>query len=113
MSARKPSMVEVLRAIRRHPMDPAADEDLAAAIEMTAQVHVSTAPNADRDGNYGSCAGCAAPWPCPTWTGASYAALEWLVAASNALMRRSGTLGPAMPVGDGDLAELYERRQAA
>lgn len=97
MSARRPSLDQTIRSMRRFPVDPAGDEDLASALELTCETHQASADNADWFGRYGRCTGCGSWWPCPTWLGASYAALEWLVAASNAVMRRSGRLGSPAP----------------
>ena len=111
MSTRKPSLADFVRSLRRFPMDQEQDLELADAIELTAQVHTSTQANADRRGNYGACTGCGALWPCPTWSGASSIAVEWLVAASNALMRRSGRLKPPLPVGKRDPGAHARRMQ--
>lgn len=111
MSVRKPSLELSLRALRQFPIDPAGDLELADALELTAQVHQSTQANADRGGHYGTCTGCDLVWPCPTWVGASYTVTEWLVTATNLLMRRSGRLGPALPVGSPEPGLRYRSMQ--
>lgn len=100
-----------LRTLRTFPVSPDEDLELAEALELTEQVHTSTHANADRHGHYGACQGCGKLWPCPTWMGASYIAVEWLVAASNAVMRRSGCLSPPVPVGTPDPGGWARRMQ--
>lgn len=97
MSARKPSLETTARSMVRFPVNGDEDLDLAEALQLTEQVHWSRLDNADQRGNYGRCEACEFWWPCPTWVAAQYAAVEWLVAASNRLMRRSGRLSTPLP----------------
>lgn len=81
----------------RVPVNGDEDLDLAEALQLTEQVHWSRLDNADQRGNYGRCEACECWWPCPTWVAAQYIAVEWLVAASTRLMRRSGRLSTPLP----------------
>lgn len=82
---------------------PSADrEDTAELVEIlreTDLVHFSLEQNADRHRRYGRCVECGKWWPCPTFESARYAATEWLVRATNAIMRRNNLIGPPLPVG--------------
>jgi hypothetical protein len=88
VSARRPSLDQVLIALARYPVDPEADEDLAEALRLTAEVHIPAQSNADRAGRYGLCRGCGEWWPCPSWRAAERAAQEWVWAAAQARMGR-------------------------
>lgn len=100
MSGHRPSLTEAIESMTKYPtVDRDGSVDLAEVLRFTVDLHVPTAANADRVGNYGRCKGCEQWWPCQPWNAASYAALEWLVNASNAVMRRSGSLVPALGIG--------------
>ena len=100
MSVKRPSLAEAVKAMTEYPTaDVDDDASLAEAVALTEDLHVPSSANADRNGRYGHCRGCGQWWPCPTWTQASYTSIEWLVLVSNAVMRRSGSIGPALPVG--------------
>lgn len=117
MSAKRPSLRESIKSMIEYPTAGTyGDADLAEALKLTEELHVPRSVNADRHGHYGSCRGCGEWWPCPTWTQASYTSIEWLVLVSNAVTRRSGSFGPALPVGgrpplpDVELPECFECR---
>lgn len=96
----RPTLEGTIRALRLYPsVDVQGDADLAEALEATEEFHQPTEENADSNKHYGRCAGCGEWWPCRAWAEAAYPGLEWLVLMSNAVMRRSGTLGPAAAVG--------------
>lgn len=100
MSEKRPSLTETVKSMVDYPtIDVESDAELAEALNLTEDLHAASSPNADRHGHYGRCRGCGQWWPCPTWTQASYTATEWLVLVSNAVMRRSASLGPVLPVG--------------
>lgn len=93
MSARCPALVETIRAMSRYPgQDGEAAGDLVEVLRFTVDLHVPSAVNADRAGRYGRCRGCGQWWPCQPWQSASYAGVEWLVNASNAVMREAGLI---------------------
>lgn len=100
MSGKRRSLTEAIRAMVKHPTaDREGTSDLVEVLRFTVDLHVPTTANADRFGRYGRCRGCGQWWPCQPWNAASYAAVEWLVNASNAVMRRSGSLSPALGIG--------------
>lgn len=111
----KPRMTDTIVALTRYPTaDREGTAELVEVLRLTCEAHFSLEPDADRQRRYGRCAACAEWWPCPAFNAARYAAVEWLVNASNAIMRRSGSLGPALPVGgkpappDVELLECYQ-----
>lgn len=71
MSARRPSLEQVLLALDLHAVDP----DLAEALQLTVEAHTPGQANADRHGRYGRCGGCQRWWPCPPWLAAREAAV--------------------------------------
>lgn len=81
-----PTLVRTLAALRGSD-DPEA-LDLLALTEWVTTAHVG----GDRerpDGTHGTCRECAAPWPCPSWLEVQGLTLHWLVAASDAALRRA------------------------
>lgn len=101
MSEKKIEFTDTIKAMTEYPTSNVVeDTELAEALQLTADIHVASNPDADRNGHYGSCQGCGEPWPCSAWGQASYASVGWLIDASNAIMRRSGSLSPALPIGD-------------
>ena len=97
----KPRMTETIQTLTDYPSaDRDGTAELVEILQLVAEVHYSLEPNADRHRRYGRCVTCHSWWPCSAFNSARYAATEWLVRASNVLMRRNGLIGPAIPVGN-------------
>lgn len=88
VSARRPSLDQALIALARYPVDAEADEDLADALRLTAEVHIPAQNNADRAGYYGACRGCGEMWPCASWRVAEQVAQAWAWEAAQHRMAR-------------------------
>lgn len=96
----KPRMTWTIEAMTNYPARDRDDTaELVDILRMTEEIHYSLEENADRHRRYGRCVECGEWWPCPSFEMAKYAAVEWLVNASNAIMRRNGLIGPALPIG--------------
>lgn len=58
---------------------PTADEaEVADVLEEIAELHRGAADEPDASGHYGTCIGCRAPWPCPSWQYGEDLAVQWL-----------------------------------
>lgn len=85
----QPSFASTVSALRtthpRHPwVKPTDDEtevaDLLAELE---QLHQPAEDNPDTAGHYGTCAGCAALWPCDAWNYGEQLAIQYLGRAAD------------------------------
>lgn len=110
----KPRMTWTIEVLTKFPSaDREGTAELVDILRMTEEVHFSLEKNADRHRRYGRCVECGDWWPCRPFESARYAATEWLVNATNAIMRRNGLIGPALPVGgkpappDMEMLECY------
>lgn len=95
----KPRMSETIEVLMSYPAgDRESTAELVEILQLTADIHHSLECNADRYRRYGRCVTCEQWWPCPSFELARYAATEWLARAANAIARRRGLIGPALPV---------------
>lgn len=84
-----PSHAAAVAALRttdtRFPWVGPSDEeaDVAAAVEQIDATHRGTADDPDRDGKWGRCTACRAPWPCPTWWYGGDVAVQYLGRAAD------------------------------
>lgn len=108
----RPSFALAVAALRvtdaRFPwIGPTPEEaDIADVLELTEASHVPSAYEPDDRGRWGRCTGCAAPWPCTTWTYGEDIAVQFLGRAADRVAARArqalshpapGGRAPALP----------------
>ena len=72
-----PNLTLCLWAIGKNALHQTA-QDLLAGVRQTVATHIGDADERDGDGYWGNCERCGEPWPCPPWTAAEYACVEWI-----------------------------------
>lgn len=81
---------ETIRAMEWFPTaNREEDMEFAEALRLTEEVHVPSDVNADRNRKYGPCLGCGELWPCRVWNEVARSATDWLLYASQDVLRRS------------------------
>lgn len=85
----RPSFVSTVKALRttdpKFPWIGPTDEEaeVADVLEEIQALHLGPNDLPDGHGHYGSCTGCADPWPCKAWAYGEQLALQWLGRAAD------------------------------